>query len=72
MAKQIIGTGSIANDKTGDALRTAFGKVNQNFTELYNGAINLTSISQNIIPSTDVTYNLGSRSEEHTSELQSH
>jgi hypothetical protein len=35
MAKQIINVGSLANDKTGDALRTAFGKTNANFTELY-------------------------------------
>lgn len=35
MAKQIIQTGAIANDKTGDPLRTAFTKINQNFTELY-------------------------------------
>ena len=37
MSKQIINVGSLANDKTGDALRTAFGKVNANFTELYSG-----------------------------------
>lgn len=35
MAKQIINIGTTANDKTGDPLRTAFGKVNANFTELY-------------------------------------
>lgn len=36
MAKQTILTGTVANDKTGDTLRTAFTKVNANFTELYN------------------------------------
>jgi hypothetical protein len=36
MAKQTINIGSVANDGTGDPLRTAFDKVNQNFTELYN------------------------------------
>lgn len=35
MAKQIINIGAAANDKSGDPLRTAFNKVNQNFTELY-------------------------------------
>jgi hypothetical protein len=37
MAKQTIGIGTTANDTTGDKLRTAFTKVNANFTELYNG-----------------------------------
>lgn len=37
MAKQTIGIGTTANDATGDKLRTAFTKTNQNFTELYNG-----------------------------------
>lgn len=36
MAKQSIGIGTVANDGTGDSLRTAFGKCNDNFTELYN------------------------------------
>jgi hypothetical protein len=36
MAKQTINIGTTANDRTGDPLRTAFTKVNQNFTELYN------------------------------------
>lgn len=38
MAKQVINVGSVANDKTGDALRTAFNKVNSNFNELYGGS----------------------------------
>lgn len=36
MAKQTIGIGSSANDGTGDTLRVAFDKCNDNFTELYN------------------------------------
>jgi len=36
MAKQTINTGTIANDGTGDTLRTAGTKINANFTELYN------------------------------------
>jgi len=35
MAKQTIGIGSSANDGTGDALRVAFDKVNDNFDEVY-------------------------------------
>jgi hypothetical protein len=35
MAKQSIGIGSSANDGTGDPLRTAFDKINDNFDELY-------------------------------------
>tara|TARA_R110002126_G_scaffold13324_8_gene57969 strand:+ start:1097 stop:1735 length:639 start_codon:yes stop_codon:yes gene_type:complete len=35
MAKQVINIGTVANDSTGDPLRTAFDKVNDNFTELY-------------------------------------
>ena len=35
MAKQVINIGSSAGDGTGDPLRTAMDKVNDNFTELY-------------------------------------
>ena len=35
MARQNIGIGTSANDGTGDVLRDAFEKTNQNFTELY-------------------------------------
>ena len=35
MAKQTINIGTVANDGTGDPLRTAFDKINDNFTELY-------------------------------------
>ena len=37
MTKQTINIGSSANDGTGDPLRTAFTKINENFTELYGG-----------------------------------
>lgn len=37
MAKQTINIGTGPNTKTGDPLRTAFNKINQNFTELYDG-----------------------------------
>lgn len=35
MARQIIGLGSVANDGTGDDLRTGGDKANDNFAELY-------------------------------------
>tara|TARA_R110000803_G_scaffold185940_1_gene248381 strand:- start:1561 stop:2133 length:573 start_codon:yes stop_codon:yes gene_type:complete len=35
MAKQTVNIGSTANDGTGDQLRTAFNKLNQNFDEVY-------------------------------------
>jgi lysophospholipase L1-like esterase len=38
MAKQIIGVGTVANDGTGDPVRTAFTKVNSNFTDVYNSS----------------------------------
>jgi len=38
MAKQVIGVGAAPNDNSGDPLRDAFIKANDNFTELYNGA----------------------------------
>jgi len=43
----------------------AFNRINDNFTELYlsvggGGAVDLTSLSTNVIPSTNETYDLGS------------
>ena len=35
MAKQLVSVGAIANDNTGDPLRTAFIKINDNTNELY-------------------------------------
>ena len=35
MTRQTIDRGSVANDKTGDTLRVAAGKINDNFEELY-------------------------------------
>lgn len=35
MVKQVINTGTIANDGTGDTLRIAGRKINENFSELY-------------------------------------
>lgn len=38
MAKQIINIGNQSNDGTGDSIRDAFNKVNNNFNDLYNVA----------------------------------
>ena len=58
MARQNINVGTAANDGTGDPLRTAFTKVNSNFTELYNaGYITANSLPTNISELTnDVGY----------------
>jgi hypothetical protein len=48
MAKQTILTGTAANDKTGDTIRTAFTKVNANFTELYNIGVQGTQGAQGL------------------------
>lgn len=39
MAKQSIGIGTVANDGTGDTLRNAFDKTNDNFDEVYTAAV---------------------------------
>lgn len=41
MAKQTINIGTSANDGTGDPLRDAFDKCNDNFTELYDDLASL-------------------------------
>ena len=35
MAKQTVNIGAVANDGTGDQLRNAFDKLNDNFDEVY-------------------------------------
>ena len=52
MAKQTINIGTVANDGTGDPIRTSFEKVNENFDEVYN----FTGWQQ----ITDTTYTVGS------------
>ena len=42
MAQQTIGIGTAANDGSGDPLRTAFDKCNDNFDELYAAVAALT------------------------------
>jgi hypothetical protein len=62
MAKQTINIGSAANDGTGDPLRTAFDKINDNFTELYSvsaaGSGNNVAISGNSLISENTNGNI--------------
>ena len=44
MAQQTVSIGSSANDGTGDPLRTAFTKINANFTELYGSTLDRVSL----------------------------
>ena len=39
MVQQVINIGTAPNDGTGDSVRTAFNKVNSNFTELYTNGV---------------------------------
>jgi hypothetical protein len=49
MTRQVIGVGTIANDGTGDPLRTAWTKANSNFTELYTTLYDLGTAQGQII-----------------------
>ena len=53
MAQQLINTGTVANDGTGQTLRTAFDKVNSNFTDLYNN--NLVTSGILVLPTLTTT-----------------
>jgi len=54
MTHQIINIGTIENDGTGDPMRTAFTKVDNNFSEIYsymaNNTANLASLFDSEIP----------------------
>lgn len=60
MARQIISTGTTPNDGTGDTLRVAFTKTNNNFAELYSQVSNVSKTISNtwVSPQTSNTYNL--------------
>ena len=68
MAQQTIGVGTVANDGTGDPLRTALQKVNSNFTELYtatspagaNISTNNISVTSKLNIGTAAGFNFGS------------
>ena len=48
MARQAINIGSSANDGTGDPLRTAFDKINDNFIELYGTDNDINTLDANL------------------------
>jgi len=48
MARQNINIGSSANDGTGDPLRTAFDKINDNFVELYGADNDINTLDANL------------------------
>jgi len=48
MARQVINIGTTANDGTGDPLRTAFDKINDNFVELYGADNDLNTLDANL------------------------
>jgi hypothetical protein len=60
MVQQVISVGTTANDGTGDPLRTAFTKINQNFTEVYaKDAIGANfDFTQNTLSSTNTNGNI--------------
>jgi hypothetical protein len=60
MAKQTVNLGSSANDGTGDPLRSAFDKINDNFNELYGAGAGGTNvdITGNSITTIDTNGNL--------------
>lgn len=64
MAQKIINLG-LPDKGNGDQIRTAFDKVNQNFTELYNNlGFDPLNVDSNLIPATNNTYDIGSPSKQ--------
>jgi hypothetical protein len=62
MAIQKINLGSAGNDGTGDAIRTAFSKANDNFSELYGRTTGLTDIVSDISPQLGGSLDVNSKS----------
>lgn len=65
MAKKTInlGTGELSGD--GESIRSAFSKINENFTEIYAGEVlDLSKVDQHILPAVTDTYDLGSPSKQ--------
>ena len=50
MAQETVSIGSSANDGTGDPLRTAFTKINANFTELYGSTAEANDLVEDTTP----------------------
>jgi len=62
MSRVAINTGSVANDGTGDSLRIAGGKINDNFSELYNflgDGTNLTPVWDKTAAGVNTSSNVG-------------
>lgn len=53
MAQQSISLGTSANDGTGDTLRDAGQKINENFTELYGDYISISTLQSIAAASAD-------------------
>ena len=63
MARQNVNIGTSPNKGNGDPLRTAFTKINNNFSELYAGNfLSPTALNSSLIANTDGTLSLGSAS----------
>ncbi len=62
MAIQKINLGTAGNDGTGDAIRTAFQKVNDNFSELYGRSTGLTDIVSDTTPQLGGSLDVNSKS----------
>lgn len=60
MAKQTINIGTSPNKGDGDPLRTAFTKINENFTELYTGPVTYTQEELDALTPTEgmLVYNI--------------
>jgi len=54
MTKQTINIGTIPNDGTGDPLRSAFTKINENFTEVYNTTQSVYDYANTIVSDTQI------------------
>ena len=55
MAKQVINSGTIANDGTGDTLRAAADKINSNFTEVYDAVDAIQQVNSDWAATSGVT-----------------
>lgn len=58
MTRQVINIGNSANDGTGDPLRTAFDKINDNFVELYGADEDATTFVNPTLAGATMTANL--------------
>lgn len=59
MTQQTINVGTVANDGTGDPLRTAFQKTNANFTELYSPAVGVVTGTRFVLTSAGINAQVG-------------